>query len=91
MHCTRSRSTQVNFDNVFRKLAKTKEIGTQYENDESLNLNLTNSNSAAAPILLETEYKEKVDKVEINRVLLSGNQSSKRDFRERIGLPKTYI
>ena len=35
----------------------TKDIGTQY--DETL--------------AAETDYKEKVDKVEINRVLLSGN------------------
>ena len=48
---------------------KTKDIGTQYE--ETL---FSGSLSTAAVIQpTETEYKEKVEKVEINRVLLSGN------------------
>ena len=54
---SRSKSVQVNSDAGARKI-QTRDIGTQYEETSSA---------------LETEYKEKVDKVEINRVLLSGN------------------
>ena len=46
----------------------TKDIGTQYEETP-----LTGSPSTAPAQPAETEYKEKVEKVEINRVLLSGN------------------
>ena len=54
---SRSKSTQVSIDTGGRKI-QTRDIGTQYEETSSA---------------FETEYKEKVDKVEINRVLLSGN------------------
>ena len=62
----KSRSTQVCLDGGGRGAAvatKTKDIGTQYE--ESL--------FAGSLTAVETDYKEKVEKVEINRVLLSGN------------------
>ena len=54
---SRSKSIQVSIDTGGRKI-QTRDIGTQYEETSSA---------------FETEYKEKVDKVEINRVLLSGN------------------
>lgn len=66
----KSRATQVCLDGGGGRVAtKTKDIGTQYE--ETL---FSGSLSTAAVIQpTETEYKEKVEKVEINRVLLSGN------------------
>ena len=55
---SRSKSTQVSIDTGGGRKIQTRDIGTQYEETSSA---------------FETEYKEKVDKVEINRVLLSGN------------------